>query len=36
VQLLGYEPAGLLLVAVVVQVGCVVRLVDVSPFTKPA
>jgi hypothetical protein len=36
VQLLGYDPAGLLLVAVVEQVGWVVRFVDVSPFTKPA
>jgi hypothetical protein len=35
VQLLGYEPTGLLLVAVVVQVGWVVKLVDVSPFTNP-
>jgi hypothetical protein len=34
--LLEYEPTGLLLVAVVVQVGWVVRLADVSPFTKPA
>ena len=35
IQVFRQNPSGLLEVAVVVNVGCVVRLADVSPLTKP-